>query len=66
MAVPIDIPSLEQMSNKKRLIREFVEEFTMPDGLRINLLGEGHPSSVMDVRFANQAIFAEYLKKENK
>jgi len=74
--VEIDIPALEQMSKKKRLIREYVEEFTLPDGRRINLLGEGrlinltsaegHPSSVMDMSFANQALSAEYLKKEYK
>ncbi|MBI1819331.1 MAG: adenosylhomocysteinase [Nitrospirae bacterium] len=71
--VEIDIPALEKMSKKKRVIREFVEEFTLPGGNRINLLGEGrlinlasaegHPSSVMDMSFANQALSAEYMLK---
>ena len=71
--VEIDIPALEKMSKKKRVIREFVEEFTLPSGKRINLLGEGrlinlasaegHPSSVMDMSFANQALSAEYMLK---
>ncbi|HXN06404.1 MAG TPA: adenosylhomocysteinase [Nitrospiria bacterium] len=73
--VEIDIPSLEKMSKKKRQIREFVDEFTMNDGRKINLLGEGrlinlasaegHPSSVMDMSFANQALSAEYMVKNN-
>jgi adenosylhomocysteinase len=71
--VEIDIPALEKMSKKKRVIREFVEEFTLSSGNRINLLGEGrlinlasaegHPSSVMDMSFANQALSAEYMLK---
>ncbi len=71
--VEIDIPALEKMSKKKRVIREFVEEYTLPSGNRINLLGEGrlinlasaegHPSSVMDMSFANQALSAEYILK---
>ena len=70
--VEIDIPALNKMSKKKRLIREFVEEFTMKDGKRINLLGEGrlinlaaaegHPAQVMDMSFANQALSAEFVK----
>ena len=75
--VEIDIPALRKLSKKRRVIREFVEEFTMKDGRRINLLGEGrlinlasaegHPSSVMDMSFANQALAAEYMvKKGNK
>ncbi len=75
--VEIDIPALRKLSKKRRVIREFVEEFTMKDGRRINLLGEGrlinlasaegHPSSVMDMSFANQALSAEYMvKKGNK
>lgn len=69
--VEIDIPALKKLSKKKRMIREFVEEYTMKDGRRINLLGEGrlinlaaaegHPSSVMDMSFANQALSAEYI-----
>jgi len=69
--VEIDIPALKKLSKKKRMIREFVEEYTLRDGRRINLLGEGrlinlaaaegHPSSVMDMSFANQALSAEYV-----
>ncbi len=71
--VEIDIPALEAMATAKREIREFVEEFTLPDGRNIYLLGEGrlinlaaaegHPSSVMDMSFANQALSAEYMVK---
>lgn len=71
--VEIDIPALESLSKGRRKIREFVEEFTLSDGRKINLLGdgrlinltsaEGHPSSVMDMSFANQALSAEYLLK---
>ena len=69
--VEIDIPALESMSTGKREIRPFVDEYTLKDGRRIYLLGEGrlinlaaaegHPSSVMDMSFANQALSAEYL-----
>lgn len=69
--VEIDIPSLSRISKKKREIREFVEEYTLSDGRRINILGdgrlinlaaaEGHPASVMDMSFANQALAAEYI-----
>lgn len=72
--VEIDIPALKKLSKKRRVIREFVEEYTMKDGRRINLLGEGrlinlasaegHPSSVMDMSFANQALAAEYMVKK--
>ncbi len=72
--VEIDIPALEKMSKQKRAIREFVDEYTLSDGRRINLLGEGrlinlasaegHPAAVMDMSFANQALSAEYLAKE--
>ncbi len=71
--VEIDLESLEKMAEKRRKIREYVEEFTLPGGTRIYVLGEGrlinlaaaegHPSSVMDMSFANQALCAEYLKK---
>jgi adenosylhomocysteinase len=74
--VEIDIPALEKMAKRKRTIREFVEEYTLPDGRRVNLLGEGrlinlasaegHPSSVMDMSFANQALAAEYLVLQAK
>jgi adenosylhomocysteinase len=69
--VEIDIPALEAQSRGRRTIREFVEEFTLADGRRIHLLGEGrlinlaaaegHPASVMDMSFANQALGAEYM-----
>ena len=74
--VEIDIPTLAKMSKKKRQIREFVEEYTMRDGRRINLLGEGrlinlaaaegHPAQVMDMSFANQALSAEFVKLNSK
>ena len=74
--VEIDIGALEQMAVSRRTMRDFVEEFTMPDGRRIILLGEGrlinlaaaegHPSSVMDMSFANQALAAEFLVKNGK
>jgi len=74
--VEIDIPALEALAKAKRTIREFVEEYTMSDNRKINLLGEGrlinltaaegHPSSVMDLSFANQALCAEYMFKNAK
>ncbi len=72
----IDIAALEKMAKKKRVVRDFVEEYTLSGGQRINLLGEGrlinlasaegHPAAVMDMSFANQALSAEYLVKEAK
>ncbi len=69
--VEIDIPDLEKMAKSKSRVREHVEQFLLPDGRRINLLGEGrlinlaaaegHPASVMDMSFANQALSAEYI-----
>jgi len=69
----IDIPALEAMSQKKRAIRGFVEEYSLKDGRCLYLLGEGrlinlaaaegHPASVMDMSFANQALCAEYMVK---
>jgi len=74
--VELDIPALEKLSRKKRLIRPGVEQFTLKTGRRVSLLGEGrlvnlataegHPSSVMDMSFANQALGAEYLVKNYK
>ncbi|HUS19913.1 MAG TPA: adenosylhomocysteinase [Terriglobales bacterium] len=74
--VEIDIPALEKLSKSKRMTREFVEEYAMGDGRKIYLLGEGrlinlaaaegHPASVMDMSFANQALSAEYLVKNHK
>jgi adenosylhomocysteinase len=73
--VEIDIPSLEKLSSSKRTTRTFVEEYTMKDGRRINLLGEGrlinlaaaegHPASVMDMSFADQALCCEYMAKNH-
>jgi len=74
--VELDLPGLEQTSTSKRKIREFVEEYTLLNGNRVYLLGEGrlinlaaaegHPSSVMDMSFANQALSMEYLAREHK
>jgi adenosylhomocysteinase len=71
--VEIDIDALEAMALSRRPIREFVEEYTLPNGRRINLLGEGrlinlasaegHPASVMDMSFANQALSVEFAVK---
>ena len=71
--VEIDIPALEAMSVSHREVRPFVEEYTTKDGRRLYLLGEGrlinlaaaegHPSAVMDMSFANQALSVEYLVK---
>jgi adenosylhomocysteinase len=74
--VEIDIESLKKMSKKKRLIRDSVEEYTMKNNKKIYLLAEGrlinlsaaegHPSGVMDMSFANQALCAEYITKNYK
>ena len=74
--VEIDIDSIEKMSTSKRRVRSFVDEYQMNDGRRIYLLGEGrlinlaaaegHPSAVMDMSFANQALGIEYLAKEGR
>ncbi|OGE22516.1 MAG: adenosylhomocysteinase [Candidatus Dadabacteria bacterium RIFCSPHIGHO2_12_FULL_53_21] len=74
--VELDLKGLELISSKKRIIRDYVEEFTLKNGKRINVLGEGrlinlaaaegHPSSVMDMSFANQALCAEYVVKNAK
>jgi len=71
--VEINIPALQEMSSDKKLVRPFVEEYDIKDGRRIFLLGEGrlinlaaaegHPASVMDMSFANQALSAEYMVK---
>jgi len=73
--VEIDIPALEKLSSSKRTTRTFVDEYTMKDGRRINLLGEGrlinlaaaegHPASVMDMSFADQALSCEYMVKNH-
>jgi adenosylhomocysteinase len=72
--VEIDIDALERISVNKRRIREYVDEYTLEDDRRINLLGEGrlinlaaaegHPASVMDMSFANQSLCAEFLAKQ--
>jgi len=71
--VEIDIPSLEKMSTGSKKIRQIIDEYTLADGRIIYLLGEGrlinlaaaegHPASVMDMSFANQALSLEYLVK---
>jgi len=71
--VEINIPALESLSKSKRRIRPFVDEYTLANGGRIYLLGEGrlinlaaaegHPASVMDMSFANQALCLEWLVK---
>jgi adenosylhomocysteinase len=73
--VEIDIPALEKMSSSKRTTRTFVDEYSLKDGRRINLLGEGrlinlaaaegHPASVMDMSFADQALSCEYMVKNH-
>jgi adenosylhomocysteinase len=74
--VEINIPGLEEISVEKRLVRPFVEEYIQKDGRSIHILGEGrlinlaaaegHPASVMDMSFANQALSAEYMVKNYK
>ncbi|MGD0352911.1 MAG: adenosylhomocysteinase [Dehalococcoidia bacterium] len=71
--VEINIPALEKLAKAKRQIRPFVDEYTLADGRRLYLLGEGrlinltaaegHPASVMDMSFANQALCLEHLIK---
>ncbi|RKX30763.1 MAG: adenosylhomocysteinase [Candidatus Zixiibacteriota bacterium] len=71
--VELDLKSLEKNKKKKRAVRDFVEEYTLKNGRRINILGEGrlinlaaaegHPAMVMDMSFANQALAAEYMVK---
>ena len=74
--VEISIGELKKMSKARRVIRDFVEEYTLKNGKRIYLLGEGrlinlssaegHPSAVMDMSFANQALCAEYMSRNYK
>jgi adenosylhomocysteinase len=74
--VEIAIDDLKKMSKARRMIRDFVEEYTLKNNRRIYLLGEGrlinlaaaegHPSAVMDMSFANQALCAEYISKNHK
>jgi adenosylhomocysteinase len=74
--VEIDIPALESLSTGRRRVREFVDEYVLADGRKIFILGEGrlinlasaegHPASVMDMSFANQALSVEYLARNHK
>jgi adenosylhomocysteinase len=71
--VEINIPALEKMARSKQRIRPFMDEYTLNDGRRLYLLGEGrlinlaaaegHPANVMDMSFANQALSLEYIAK---
>jgi adenosylhomocysteinase len=73
--VEIDIPALAAMSVSQRRIRDYVEEYRMSDGKKLYILGEGrlinlaaaegHPASVMDMSFANQALSVEHLTKNH-
>ena len=72
----INIPELEKLSTGKRRVRDFVDEYTLADGRQVYLLAEGrlvnlsaaegHPASVMDMSFANQALGAEYILSHAK
>ncbi len=71
--VEINIPALAEMAKSRRTIRDYVEEYTLDNGRHIYLLGEGrlinlaaaegHPASVMDMSFANQALCLEHMAK---
>ena len=73
--VEINIPALQSMAKRTRKIRDFVDEYSLKDGRSLYLLGEGrlinlaaaegHPASVMDMSFANQALCLEYLAKND-
>jgi len=73
--VEINIEALEEMAVSVRKVREFVDEYTLADGRRLYILGEGrlinlaaaegHPSAVMDMSFANQSLAAEYIKNHH-
>jgi adenosylhomocysteinase len=73
--VEINIPALEAISRDKKLVRPYVDEYQLSDGRRIYILGEGrlinlasaegHPASVMDMSFANQALSCEYMIKNH-
>jgi adenosylhomocysteinase len=74
--VEINIPALESLAGKKRRLRPLIDEYTLKDGRRLYLLAEGrlvnlaaaegHPASVMDMSFANQALCLEYMVKNKK
>lgn len=72
--VEVNIPALEELSkNGSKQVRPYVDQYELSDGRRINILGEGrlinlaaaegHPASVMDMSFANQALATEYMMK---
>ena len=74
--VEIDIPALEKLAEAKRRIRPFIDEYTLAEGRKINLLGEGrlinlaaaegHPALVMDMSFANQALSILHLTRHGR
>ena len=74
--VELDLEGLEKITQSRKVMRPFVSEHTLENGKRINVLGdgrlinlaaaEGHPSSVMDMSFANQALCVEYMVKTKK
>jgi adenosylhomocysteinase len=73
--VEINIPALEAMSVAKKLVRPYIDQYELKDGRLLHILGEGrlinlaaaegHPASVMDMSFANQAMSAEYMIKNS-
>jgi adenosylhomocysteinase len=74
--VEIDLEGLAALARGRRVVRPFVEEFALPDGRRVYVLGEGrlinlaaaegHPAAVMDMSFANQALSAEFMVKKGR
>ncbi|MBI5454349.1 MAG: adenosylhomocysteinase, partial [Deltaproteobacteria bacterium] len=74
--VELDLDGLKSVSKGKKIVRDFVEEYTMKNGRKVCVLGEGrlinlasaegHPASVMDMSFANQALAADFLVKKGK
>lgn len=73
--VEINLRGLQKISKSKKKVRDFVMQYTLPNGKHINILGEGrlinlaaaegHPGDVMDMSFCNQALSAEYLAKKS-
>ena len=74
--VELDLKALNKLAKRRAFLREFVEEFTLKTGKKVIVLGEGrlinlasaegHPSSVMDMSFANQALCSEWMVKNHK
>jgi adenosylhomocysteinase len=74
--VEINIPALEALATEKRRVRPFVDQYILADGRHLNLLGEGrlvnlaaaegHPASVMDMSFANQALGLQYILENHE